>query len=575
MWGKTIWIGIFSIAGLLTQSSAFAANIALLVGVADYPHVTHLAGPINDVDAMRQVLSQKWGFKKQDMVILTNQQATQSNIVKALNDLKNRSQAGDQVFIYFSGHGTSRQDNKNKLPLPYNSGAFVPYDFDLEPIEKMLAKGQDTTAQLNQSLVIGREHILPVIVELEKTRDVVIVMDSCFSANATRSISLAPVKTVSRHIRLPTRAISDADLPAMDIAQLQAQINHKPEPYPYQNTISIAASGEDEEAADLPAVDSKFDGKAHGLLTDVLLRVLDGKIAADRNQDGKINYAELREVLTSEVGHYSDKNPQTPVIQPLISEDHDNITFKTLLKPRKIAPEATQQTAPSPVVEVSNDALNIGVQQVQNRQALNEMLSDLGLSVHQQNNDFVIIEHPDLKLWTLANTALEPITAKTTLSVIQQRLKTELWLRTLQQQLKNPAQLQFTTTPELKGNGFKIGEQFKFLSKAAQDYALILFNIDAQGQFHLLYPIETHEHRMFKASQVFTTPSINAQAPVGLDSVVAVGVSQPLSEAQLQQLLSIADKDVSIEHPVVRALTQWLQQSPQAGFQHITLRTYP
>lgn len=80
---------------------------------------------------------------------------------------------------------------------------------------------------------------------------------------------------------------------------------------------------------------------------------------------------------------------------------------------------------------------------------------------------------------------------------------------------------------------------------------------------------------MFKASQVFTTPSINAQAPVGLDSVVAVGVSQPLSEAQLQQLLSIADKDVSIEHPVVRALTQWLQQSPQAGFQHITLRTYP
>ena len=44
--------------------------------------------------------------------------------------LEQRSAPGDTVLIYFSGHGTSANDNNNSYDLPYATGAWVPYDLD-------------------------------------------------------------------------------------------------------------------------------------------------------------------------------------------------------------------------------------------------------------------------------------------------------------------------------------------------------------------------------------------------------------------------------------------------------------
>jgi hypothetical protein len=59
---------------------------------------------------------------------LVDRQATRRAIMDELQALEGRSQPGDHLFLYFSGHGTSPYD-PNRLPLPHSTGAFLPYDF--------------------------------------------------------------------------------------------------------------------------------------------------------------------------------------------------------------------------------------------------------------------------------------------------------------------------------------------------------------------------------------------------------------------------------------------------------------
>lgn len=566
---KLIIFSMLIYTGII-QQECLAANIALLVGVAEYPHVKPLSGPTHDVREMRSVLNRKWGFDLDNIHTLVNEQATQKNIIKALTDLKVRSKAGDQILIYFSGHGTSRQDQSTRYPLPYNSGAFVPYDFDTRTLNATTTKDPvEIGTKLNNSLIIGRQHLYPLISELEKDRSIVVILDTCYSANTTRSLSLAPIKTQSRNIALPN--LSELGVKKTDQDLFQKQFEQRPEPYPYQNTISIAASGEDQEAADLDV--GKFDGQPHGLLTDILLQVLEGKISADINSDGQVSYSELRQVLAESMMEYPVKIKQTPLIQPLISEDKNNITFNTLLKSRSITVEAGELEKFSSETPL----FKIAVQNLVSKTTLEKMLGSLNLSISNKgDHEFNIIEH-NPQSWTLTNAALEPISENTTLSVIHQRLGAEIWLRELQNKFKNDANLELAATPEFKGNGFNIGDQFQYLVKSQQDQSLLLFNIDSGGGISLLYPIDSNENKIMNKKKVFITPKIRVGDPIGLDTVVAISFSKPIDTGSLNYLLSIAEQknSVILDYSIINRLNELFEKNKQIGFQKMTLRTYP
>ncbi|MBK8326855.1 MAG: caspase family protein [Moraxellaceae bacterium] len=134
----------------------------------------------------------KWGFTAKGIQTLIDDQATQKNILDALESLQNRSKAGDNVFVYFSGHGTSAKNtNNNKVVklLPYASGAFIPVDF--------VAPKQDdrvSVEDLKSSLIIGKWHLQPVFKKARTRPFGFVVMDSCFSGNAVRTIATAENK---------------------------------------------------------------------------------------------------------------------------------------------------------------------------------------------------------------------------------------------------------------------------------------------------------------------------------------------------------------------------------------------
>ncbi|KAL2222669.1 caspase domain-containing protein [Thermoascus aurantiacus ATCC 26904] len=89
---------------------------ALLIGINYIGQPNQLRGCINDVAEMSTFLNQRYGYRREDMVILTDDQAnplsqpTKANIIRAMHWLVKDAQPNDSLFFHFSGHGGRTPD---------------------------------------------------------------------------------------------------------------------------------------------------------------------------------------------------------------------------------------------------------------------------------------------------------------------------------------------------------------------------------------------------------------------------------------------------------------------------------
>jgi hypothetical protein len=103
---------------------------ALLVGINDYPkQLSTLMGCINDVQNMHDLLTSLFGFKTEDICILTESDATAFNIMKALEMLVHGARPGDQLIFHFSGHGSQAPDGSGD-EKDFLDEILCPYDLD-------------------------------------------------------------------------------------------------------------------------------------------------------------------------------------------------------------------------------------------------------------------------------------------------------------------------------------------------------------------------------------------------------------------------------------------------------------
>ena len=86
-----------------------------------------LHGCVNDVELKKELLIYRFGFAPQDIVTLTDRDATRHNITEAITEhLTAQTLPDDLVLVHFSGHG-SRLGNYNTL-VPVDSG--LPQNLD-------------------------------------------------------------------------------------------------------------------------------------------------------------------------------------------------------------------------------------------------------------------------------------------------------------------------------------------------------------------------------------------------------------------------------------------------------------
>lgn len=77
---------------------------AVVIGINAYQKWPKLEYAVNDAKAIGELLKGKFGFN--EIIMLLDGEATQKNILRVLgDDLKDKTQAEDRVFIFFAGHG--------------------------------------------------------------------------------------------------------------------------------------------------------------------------------------------------------------------------------------------------------------------------------------------------------------------------------------------------------------------------------------------------------------------------------------------------------------------------------------
>ncbi|KAJ9149487.1 Caspase domain-containing protein [Pleurostoma richardsiae] len=134
---------------------------ALLIGINYFGQTGELKGCINDVRNVSSFLTERYGYKREDMVILTDDQSnsvmvpTRQNILRAMNWLVSGAQPNDSLFLHYSGHGGQtadldgdEQDGTDEViyPVDYKSTGHIVDDELHHVVVKPLQAGVRLTA---------------------------------------------------------------------------------------------------------------------------------------------------------------------------------------------------------------------------------------------------------------------------------------------------------------------------------------------------------------------------------------------------------------------------------------------
>ncbi|MBK8974639.1 MAG: caspase family protein [Planctomycetes bacterium] len=238
---------------------------ALVIAIQDYqPRADGRYGPLsgtrNDAELFAALLTARFGFPAEDVRTLFDRDATLDGIVAAFREhLLARARRGDEVVVYYAGHG-SRVPDRSGLETDELDSTFVAWDSRRD--------GRDGEADLTDDAV----HTL-VRDLIERTGcQVTVVTDSCHSGGAMRGDDDAMTARVRA---LPDGHVAGspatcpswpADLALIDDDE-RARRGEFDRAHGY---VHLAACGPRQEARE-----TSVDGVAHGLFTWSLVRALE------------------------------------------------------------------------------------------------------------------------------------------------------------------------------------------------------------------------------------------------------------------------------------------------------------
>ncbi len=241
-------LGLLILAGSFGTVTAQAAESpgqpgvkrALLIGINKYKAVPKLQGSLNDVETMRHILLTRWGFSEKHIAVVTDEGATRAGVLAALEELVKETGPNDTVYFHYSGHGSQVED----------------------------LNGDETDDHLDETLVPqdGRSGDIPDITDDEldamfakmRAKSALIVLDSCHSGTATRSLDIQ-TRSIPRDTRL-------------DIYRKAEELKPKTRAVvPVVTSRYVVMTG---AASHQEALDGPVEGRYHGFFTYSLSKSL-------------------------------------------------------------------------------------------------------------------------------------------------------------------------------------------------------------------------------------------------------------------------------------------------------------
>ncbi|MEH2440707.1 caspase family protein [Nostoc sp.] len=287
---------------VLAQSTP--RKLALLVGINEYSGtIPALKGCVNDVMLQKELLIYRFGFKPEDIRILTDKQATRQGILTAFEEhLIKQAKTGDVVVFHFSGHGSQVEDRDRDSPDGLNS-TFVPIDSQLPPGYPVVGGAvQDITG-----------HTLFLLMSALKTDNVTVVLDSCHSGGGTRG----NLRVRSRNggtLLQPSQAELDYQqqwLGKLGLSQQQfIELRRKN----VAKGVVIASAKREQYAAD-----AAFDDFYAGAFTYIFTQYLWQQTGNEPVNRAIVNVARNTKILAREQGNF-----QEPELETNFSKENTN-----------------------------------------------------------------------------------------------------------------------------------------------------------------------------------------------------------------------------------------------------------
>ncbi|MGH7335592.1 MAG: caspase family protein [Candidatus Rokuibacteriota bacterium] len=160
------------------------AKRALLIGINRYKIPgADLRGCVNDVNNLREILTESYGFKGSDIAVLTDFAATKTAMQAAIRTLVSGGRPGDVLLLHYSGHGANVPD-KNGDEADHRDEILCPTDLDW--------KDPLTDDWLRKTLD-----------RLRKGVRLTVIMDCCHSGTNTRVLRLPDAETIPRYLPNP------------------------------------------------------------------------------------------------------------------------------------------------------------------------------------------------------------------------------------------------------------------------------------------------------------------------------------------------------------------------------------
>ena len=269
-------------ADKVVASTGYANSWAIVIGIDSYPKWPKLQYAVRDAQGVREMLIGKFGFAPERVVSLNNAEATRAGILGAFHDRLAHGgvQKNDRVFVFFAGHGATRQLSSGR-----DLGYIVPYDSD----PKQFASDAIPMSDIQN------------IAESLAAKHALFVMDACYSGlGLTRGGAAGAAATFLRD----------------NARRIGRQM--------------LTAGGADQLVSD-------GGPNGHSVFTWTLLQALGGK--GDLNGDGMITATELAAYVAPAVAGVSN---QTPAFGSLPGSEGGDFVFELPVEAEFLTPQTEQ-----------------------------------------------------------------------------------------------------------------------------------------------------------------------------------------------------------------------------------------
>lgn len=275
---------------------------ALLIGINKYKGVPKLQGSLNDVATMKQVLMTRWGFDERHLTVLTDEAATRAGMLAALENLVREAGTNDTVYVHYSGHGSQ---------VPDTNG-----DEQDDGLDETLVPQDGRTGDVRD---ITDDELDALFARL-RSKTALIVLDSCHSGTATRSMDIR------------TRSIpADTRVDLYRKAEAAAPKTRAIVPVVSSRYVVMTGAASHQEALDGPV-----DGRFHGFFTYALSKSLS---SSPMNASPHEVFRGVERELKRIQNHFG----RTSMPEPQLEAPPELLDY-TLLAPRSSAHVATSAT---------------------------------------------------------------------------------------------------------------------------------------------------------------------------------------------------------------------------------------